>query len=402
MGVILTSLVMASSAAMMSTHLYTPSLPHLPGYFNTTPALAKLTLSLNALAFGFSQLIYGPLSDRFGRRPVMLWGMTGFVLFSFSCALAQTIDQLIVARIFQGMSGAAEAVLVYAIIHDLFNQTDRVRALAIYGMVIALTPATAPIIGGYMHVWVGWRANFVLITVMGSMALLLILRLLPESSVPDKNGMRPKLIFREYRQLLTNRDFMNYAIMTGSGSGTIMAFVTAGPFILISQLNVRTEHYGLFMLMPVSSYIVANIITRQIAGKINFENLLRLGLLMAAIGSFGVTGLILTDIYGPFSLVLAFSLTTFGLGPVFAIAPMRALDAANSPTGVASAMANTIPMVMGGLASVSLSVFHDGTSRPLAVTVLGLLFIAGFAYWLASRRTVRTNLIRSGQRSDDM
>jgi DHA1 family bicyclomycin/chloramphenicol resistance-like MFS transporter len=320
----------------------------------------------------------------------MLWGMTGFVLFSFSCALAQTIDQLIVARIFQGMSGAAEAVLVYAIIHDLFNQTDRVRALAIYGMVIALTPATAPIIGGYMHVWVGWRANFVLITMMGSLALLLILRLLPESSVPDRNGMRPKLIFREYRRLLTNRDFMNYAVMTGSGSGTIMAFVTAGPFILISQLDVRTENYGLFMLMPVSSYIFANIITRQIAGKINFENLLRLGLMTAAIGSFGVTALIFADRYGPFSLVLAFSLTTFGLGPVFAIAPMRALDAADSPTGVASAMANTIPMVMGGLASVSLSVFHDGTARPLAITVLGLLFIAGFAYWIASRRAART------------
>jgi DHA1 family bicyclomycin/chloramphenicol resistance-like MFS transporter len=381
---------MASSAAMMSTHLYTPSLPHLPDYFNTTPELAKLTLSFNALAFGFSQLIYGPLSDRFGRRPVMLWGMAGFVLFSFSCALAQTIDQLIVARIFQGMSGAAEAVLVYAIIHDLFNKTDRVRALAIYGMVIALTPATAPIIGGYMHVWLGWRANFVLIAVMGLLALLLILRLLPESSVPDKNGMRPKLIFREYRQLLTNREFMNYAIMTGSGSGTIMAFITAGPFILILHLNVRTEHYGLFMLMPVSSYIMSNIITRQIACKINFENLLRLGLLIATIGSFGVIGLIFTDLQKPLSLVLTFSLTTFGLGPVFAIAPMRALDAADSSTGVASAMANTIPMVMGGLASVNLSVFHDGTSRPLAITVLGLLLTAGFAYWVASRRAVRT------------
>jgi DHA1 family bicyclomycin/chloramphenicol resistance-like MFS transporter len=169
-----------------------------------------------------------------------------------------------------------------------------------------------------------------------------------------------------------------------------MAFVTAGPFILISHLNVRTEHYGMFLLMPVFSYIIANIITRQIAGKINFENLLRLGLMIAAIGSFGVTGLIFTDIHGPFSLVLVFSLTMFGLGPVFAIAPMRALDAADSPTGVASAMANTIPMVMGGLASVSLSVFHDGTPRPLAITVLGLLFIAGFAYWVASRRAVRT------------
>ena len=99
MGTILTALVLASTAAMMSTHLYTPSMPHLVDYFHTTPAVVKLSLSLNALAFAFLQLIYGPLSDRFGRRPVMLGGMAGFVVFSLSCAFAQSIHQLIGARV---------------------------------------------------------------------------------------------------------------------------------------------------------------------------------------------------------------------------------------------------------------------------------------------------------------
>ena len=380
MGTILTALVLASSAAMMSTHLYTPSMPHLVDYFHTTPAVVKLSLSLNALAFAFLQLIYGPLSDRFGRRPIMLVGMTGFVVFSMSCGFAQSIQQLITARILQGMSAAAEAVLVYAIIHDLFDETDRVRALAIYGMVIALTPAIAPIAGGYVHVWLGWRANFALISATGILAITLIWRLLPESAVPDIKGMQPKLILKDYGKLLANRSFMNYAIMTGCGSGAIMAFVTAGPFILISYFKVATEHYGLYLVIPVMSFIVANVITRHIAGKHNIETLLRLGLMIAGIGIVGISGLIFSSALGPFSLVLAFSVTTFGLGPVFAIAPMRALDTTDSPTGVASAMLNTIPMLMGGLASISLSVFHDGTSRPLALTVLGLLCIAGLSY----------------------
>ena len=390
MHVILTALILASTAAMMSTHLYTPSMPHLVEYFHTTPAVVKLSLSLNALAFAFLQLIYGPLSDRFGRRPIMLVGMAGFIVFSMSCAFAQSIQQLIAARILLGMSAAAEAVLVYAIIHDLFAEADRVRALAIYGMVIALTPAIAPIVGGYVHVWLGWQANFVLISVTGMLALTLIWCLLPESAVPDKNGMQPKLILKDYGKLLANRGFMNYAVMTGAGSGVIMAFVTAGPFILISYFKVATEHYGLYFVMPVFSFIVANMITRQVAGKMNIEMLLRLGLMIAAIGTIGITGLIFSSAQGPLSLILVFSVTTFGLGPVFAIAPMQALDATDSPTGVASAMVNMIPMLMGGLASISLSIFHDGTSRPLAMTILGLTCTAGVAYWMASVRTGQT------------
>jgi DHA1 family bicyclomycin/chloramphenicol resistance-like MFS transporter len=386
MHVILTALILASTAAMMSTHMYTPSMPHLVEYFHTTPAVVKLSLSLNALAFAFLQLIYGPLSDRFGRRPIMLVGMVGFIVFSMSCAFAQSIQQLIAARILLGMSAAAEAVLVYAIIHDLFDETDRVRALAIYGMVIALTPAIAPIVGGYVHVWLGWQANFILIAVTGMLALTLIWHLLPESAVPDKNGMQPKLILIDYGKLLANRGFMNYAVMTGAGSGVIMAFVTAGPFILISYFKVATEHYGLYLVIPVFSFIVANMVTRQVAGKISIETLLRLGLMIATIGSLGVTGLIFSSAQGPLSLILVFAVATFGLGPVFAVAPMRALDSTDSPTGVASAMVNMVPTLMGGLASISLSIFHDGTSRPLAMTVIGLVCIAGFAYWMASVR----------------
>ncbi len=386
---ILTGVIMATVTAMMSTHLYSPSMPHLTDYFHTTPAVVKLSLSLNALAFGLMQLIYGPASDRFGRRPVMLVGMVGFTVVSLACAAAQSISQLIAIRILQGIFSAAEAVLVYAIIHDLFKGTNRVRVLAIYGMAIALAPATAPIIGGYIHVLLGWRANFLLIALFGLITSLIIWRVLPETATPDPSGIRPRRIIKDYGKLLGNRPFMNYAIMTGAGSGTIMSMVTASPFILISYLAVPTQYYGLFMTAPVLSYVLSNIITRKITGRLDVDIILRIGLIISAIGALGLAGTVFSGHLSLLGLTLTFAMTTFGMGPVFAIAPMKAIDTTDRPTGVASAMVNTIPMVMGGLAAVCLSVFHDGTARPLASTILGLLLIAAGSYAISARHNCR-------------
>jgi len=124
----------------------------------------------------------------------------------------------------------------------------------------------------YLHVWLGWQANFVLIAMTGALALTLIWRLLPESAPPDNNGMQPKLILKDYGLLLANRGFMKYGILTGAGSGVIMAFVTAGPFILISYFNVATEHYGLYFVIPVFSFFASNLVTRQLAGKMNIPH----------------------------------------------------------------------------------------------------------------------------------
>ena len=149
---ILPVVVLASSVSIMSTDIYTPSLPHLPEYFATTPQAVQLTISLNIIAFALAQLVLGPVSDRFGRRPVMLTGLGLFTVASIACAASQSIGQLITMRIAQGLSASVEAVVGLAIIRDLFKDTDQVRALAIWGMAISITPAAAPILGGYVHV----------------------------------------------------------------------------------------------------------------------------------------------------------------------------------------------------------------------------------------------------------
>ena len=183
-GLVVGVLVLASSVSIMSTDMYTPSLPDLADWFETTPTRVKLTISLNMIAFGLAQLIHGPLSDRFGRKPVLVVSSVFVIILSLACAMAQTIDQLIVARILLGIAAAAEAVIGLAIIKDLYNEQEQVKALALLGMVIAITPAAAPILGGYLHVAFGWQSNFYVISGMALLAMIVVIKVLPESTTP--------------------------------------------------------------------------------------------------------------------------------------------------------------------------------------------------------------------------
>lgn len=321
----------------------------------------------------------------------MLGGMSAFVVFSLACAFAMSISQLIAARICQGVVAAIPAVLVLAIIFDLYDTANRVRALAVWGMAIALTPAFAPIIGGYVHVAIGWRANFVLVAFLGMLTTAFIWRRLPESSIPDKKAIVPKQILADYWKLLTNRGFVSYAVMLGTANGAILAFVTAGPFIFISYYGVATQYYGLYQAVLVLAYIIGSLIAKQLSGKINLAVILQLGLAFSAVGSIALATLIFTNTEGPFSLIAAAAALVFGTGPVFAVGPVQALNHSKSRTGAGSAMVNAIQMFVAGLASVAVGIFHDGTSRPLAVTILVLLVITGIAYRVATARKMQVS-----------
>ena len=372
--VILSILVLAGSASIMSTDLYTPSMPHMPAYFDTTPHLVKLTISLNLLMFGVAQLFHGPLSDRFGRRPVLLFSILLFTVLSFACAAAQTIGQLIAARMLQGFTAAAEAVICLAIFKDLFDEKQQIKALAIYGMAIAVAPAIGPIIGGYIHVLFGWRMNFVLTAAIGLLTTFLIWALLRESSRPDPQALRPGRLGRDYLYLITNRRFLIYSSMVGIGLGMIYVFVTGAPFILIHQFGVRTQHFGYYQAVVVAAFFMGSVIAIRLTGYWEASKLLNLGLGVMVAGGLILMALIFGGGLSAATLTASFSLMTFGTGPLFAVAPSKAMQAAERGAGSAAAMFGAFEMSVSGLAAGAISVFHDGTARPMGIT-LGVLVL---------------------------
>lgn len=374
-GVVLFVLVFASLASIMSTDIYTPSLPYLSSFFNVRPNIVQLTISLNVLMFGVGQMIHGPLSDRFGRKPVLLTAIFLFSVISFVCAFAQSIEQLIVARMLQGFIGAAEAVICMAVFKDLFNEKQQVRALAIFGMAIALAPAVGPIIGGYVHVWIDWRFNFHLIGGLGCIATWLIWRLLPESTEPDPRALQPARVLGNYYGILTNPQFMTYSAMVGVGIGIIYAFVTGAPFILIQQLGIPTEHFGYYQACIVITFFIGSLVSTRAVQHMPTGKLLNIGLVIVFAGGISFIGLVLAEQVTPGYFTLCFSIMTLGLGPLFAVAPSKAMLSTNRSAGSAAAMLGAMEMGIGGLAAGAVSLLHDDSVWPLAITIIGLMII---------------------------
>lgn len=376
LGLVVTILVLASSVSIMSTDMYAPSLPDLADEFNTTPTRVKLTISLNLLAFGLAQLIHGPLSDRYGRRPVLLCSLSAVVVGCLLCVMAQTINQLIAARVLLGLVAAAEAVVGLAIIKDLYNEKEQVKALALLGMVIAIAPAVAPIIGGYLHVAFGWESSFYAIASMAVIAAIVVYWYLPESTKPDVHALKVRRVLSNYSSLLRNEEFLAYTLLLGVTLGLVFVFVTAAPFVLITYLGVPVQHFGFHQAAIVVSFFFGSMVASQLADRWPAGRLLGAGLFFMLVGATLLVLFILTDVLTAVSLVAAYSVMTFGMGPMFAVAPSRALRSIKTQAGSASAMLSGLEQSTAALSGVAVSVLHDGTAKPMATVTIVLTGLA--------------------------
>ena len=364
-------LVLASSTSIMSTDMYSPSLPDLTTWFETTPTRVKLTISLNILAFGLAQLFHGPLSDRLGRRPVMLVSLLLVAAFSLACAFAETIDQLIIMRVLLGTVAAAEAVVGLAILKDLYTEKQQVKALALLGMVIAVTPAAAPILGGYLHVRYGWQSNFYVISGMALLSFVIIWKLLPESTIPDPKALNFRRVFKGYSRLIVNRDFMVHTSMLGVAMGLVFVFVTAAPFVLIDMLGVAVDRFGFYQAGIVLAFFLGSVLASRLADHWDALRLFGFGVSLVIVGAVALIGVIMLDVLSPMRMIVCYMIITFGMGPLFAVAPSRALRSVEGQAGTASALLSGIEQTMAGVAALAVSVLHDGTARPMAwVTIL--------------------------------
>ena len=248
-----------------------PALPIIQDTFQVSNDIAQLTLSLSMFAIAVGTLVYGPLSDKYGRRPIMLVGMAITLLGSIFCYLANTIELLIAGRFIQAFGGAVGLVLARAIVRDVYGAEDAARVIATLVMVMVVIPMLSPALGGELMGRFGWQSVFVVIAVLSIVSFLLLMRNLPETLENPVSFEGIGAMINTFASLFKSRAFCGYAFCVTFVSVVFFAFISAAPEIMISVLNRPPTEYGYFFVMIPLGFMSGNYVARHFGRKIDIN-----------------------------------------------------------------------------------------------------------------------------------
>ena len=403
-------LAAVTAAGPVAMQIFLPALPLIQTSLHTTPGVAQLTLSLAMVAVAFSTLAYGPLSDRFGRRPVMLGGLLILAAGSLMCVLAPNIETLIVGRLVQSAGGAVGMVLSRAIARDRFGAFGATRVISQLTLVMVAAPMVAPALGGVLADAYGWRATFVAVLGMGGLMLIWTLRGLPESlpartlssssssSLPSPappasasfafaHLLEP---FRAMPSLLRSRAFSAIVLQTAFTSSIFFAFISGAPYVMAHTLHRPPTEYGFYFIIVSSGFRVGNLLVLRFGLYLDPRRLLQIGACITLSGPVLLTGVVLLDALTPLWLFLPMFIGSIGSGGVMPIAQAEAINLFPERAGTASGVTGFLQMVFAATASQLVGLFIGESIWPM----LGCMLVGGVGalcalYWQPVEQPVR-------------
>ena len=378
-----TSALMALLAAItalapFSLQIFLPALPAIQASFAVAPGVVQLALSLSILANAVANLAYGPISDRFGRRPVLLVGLAAFIAGSLGCALAPSIELLVVARIVQSIGGAAGMVLARAIVRDLYDRERSASIIAYLTMAMVVAPMLAPTIGAVLIDVASWRAIFYLVTGIGVALTWPIVATLAETRPPQ--ARRPGGPFAGAGALLRSGLFWSYVLQSTFGICVFFAFIAGAPYFMINVLGRSATEYGLWFILVSAAFMAGNLVAGRYSPRIGLDRMVLTGSLLAVAGAGLALALLLGGAWTP--LALFGPMMAVGLGNGFSVpnAQAGALSVNALLAGTASGIAGFSQMFVAALVSQAVGMLQNDTPYPMAAFMAGcaVLSLAGF------------------------
>lgn len=360
-----------STFSLLSFDLYQPALPSITAYFNTTQAIGQLTLSLFFFAFGFSQLIWGPLIDHFGRKRTLRLSLICFFIATLGCIFSKNILMLIIARIFQGFSVCCASVVAFSSSRDQEDSTDRARVLSHISMIISVSPIFAPLLGAIIFSYLGWRATFIFMGIICIILFTLAEKVLHESPhwVKSDIGFLWQTSWINYKKILSNKHlWINIVLVTASYS-CVMIMVINTAYLIIDNLNYSPFYFSIFFASNGITLILGNYLGIRLREKKSLAWNIRLASIVMTLGSilmvilFAVQGLTLISLTPSLLVNLGVSLLN---PPVFSIA----LSDYPQQAGTATAIMNTIRMTCSAIIGGSLSLLIAKYTHSLAWSML--------------------------------
>jgi DHA1 family bicyclomycin/chloramphenicol resistance-like MFS transporter len=378
-GALLTALV---ALGQISTSIYIPSLPSLVSALDASQHQANLTLAVFLLGFAPAQLVFGTLSDRFGRRPILAIGLAAYVLASAACAMAPTIAALLVGRFVQGMAACTGPVLSRAIIRDIYGPDRSATALAYVGAALAISPAVAPIIGGYLQIWFGWRSGFVFLVAVGLLMLLAAMRILPETSAGENRdaAIWGGVDISVHRRVLIEPVYWANTLAVGWAFAGLMAYTIGAPFVFIDLLGLAPNQFGMLAVFSVAGYLAGSLVAARLSRRLAPPRLMPIGLALCVAGGGAMSGFALGGVLTVPAVIGPMAIFSSGLGFVFASGIAGAMAPFPQVAGVASAWLGFLQMLVAAATTTVLGIFKATSAAPMAFTVLASAILAALCY----------------------
>lgn len=363
-------LVALTACGTMGMHVIIPALPATARALNMSISTTQLTITLYLVGLAVGQLFYGPVSDRFGRRPVLLAGLTLFTVASVVTACAPNAGVLIGSRILQSIGGCAGLVLGRAAVRDSATPDKAAGQLALLTLVMSVVPALAPAVGGYLTAYIHWRASYVLLAVMGGLTLLVTLLILPETNRERIGGSSAGSLLAGYAILGRSRAFLGYAVGGACSTTSFYAFMSASPFIYENLLHRPTQEVGLYYIFLMGGVGAGSFLANRLSRVVGLRQGLRIANFVTIAGAVLFVLFDAFDVLSGPSVTGAVTLFMVGAGMASPFALAGSVSVNPRTIGAASGLYGFFQMGYGMLCTVAVEVWHPGAVYPVAVIML--------------------------------
>ena len=390
-GLIILILSLLLGLQPITTDLYLPALPALTEGFGAPMAQAQLTLTALLLAFGLSQLIWGPLSDRFGRRPILLLGLTAYVLASAASAIAPSMGLLIVWRTMQGAAMGAGVMCARAIVRDLYTPLQGARVMSKGLSGLGVIACLSPPLGGLLAAWFNWRVALLALTVFSLVCLALVALRFTET-VPQKNtrALAPATLVKTWLAIVSNPTFVAFSALSSASYGGLFTFLAASSFVFIQVLGWSTTQYGLLMSSNALAYLLGTFLCRYWLGCFGVRRAIVLAGGLSLTGGTLMGVLALAGVHNGWAIMLPQYLFMLGHGVHQPCSQSGAIGPFPQAAGAASALNGFLMMLAAFVVGNWLGTHMDGTVFPLALGMWFWSLLIALAAWTLVQRYGKT------------
>ncbi|HWT09023.1 MAG TPA: Bcr/CflA family multidrug efflux MFS transporter [Roseomonas sp.] len=369
-----------------SIDMYLPALPAIGASLGATAGAVQGTLAIYFLGLAFGQVLYGPLSDRHGRRAPLFVGLGLYTAAAIACALAPDVQALTAARLVQALGGCAGMVIARAVVRDVTDERGAVRLMAQLMLVMGVAPIIAPMVGGLVLPAFGWRGIFWLLAGYGGTMLVVIALFLPESLEPARRRREGVLgVLRVWSGLLRDRRFLGYALTGGFVIGGMFAYISGSPFVLMELHGVPAGQYGFYFGANALGIMVMGQVVGRLAQRIAPARLLPVVIWVPPAAGLALLATVASGIGGFPALVVTLFCYVATIGAVMPLTVALGMGPHGAVAGSASALMGTLQFGIGASVGALLGVLQNGTAVPMAAVIAG----CGVAGWTARRVLAR-------------